>query len=66
MNSNTNIIIGDSRGMDELKDESVHLVITSPPYWQLKDYGNGNQIGFNMRWRTIKRGSIHAIQTIRS
>lgn len=33
--------------MDELKDESVHLVITSPPYWQLKDYGNGSQIGFN-------------------
>lgn len=43
----TTIIIGDSRGMDELKDESVHLVITSPPYWQLKDYGNGSQIGFN-------------------
>ncbi len=43
----TTIIIGDSRRMDELKDESVHLVITSSPYWQLKDYGNGSQIGFN-------------------
>lgn len=43
----TTIIIGDSRRMKELKDESVHLVITSPPYWQLKDYGNGSQIGFN-------------------
>jgi len=41
------IIIGDSRQMDEISDESVHLVITSPPYWQLKDYGNGKQIGFN-------------------
>ena len=41
------IIIGDSRNMIELKDESVHLIITSPPYWQLKDYGNGSQIGFN-------------------
>jgi site-specific DNA-methyltransferase (adenine-specific) len=47
MNTNTTIIIGDSRRMDELQDESVHLIITSPPYWQLKDYGNGNQIGFN-------------------
>lgn len=46
-NSNPTIIIGDSRKMEELKDESVHLVITSPPYWQLKDYGNGGQIGFN-------------------
>jgi site-specific DNA-methyltransferase (adenine-specific) len=33
--------------MEELKEESVHLIITSPPYWQLKDYGNGSQIGFN-------------------
>ncbi len=41
------IIIGDSRQMKEIPDQSVHLIITSPPYWQLKDYGNGNQIGFN-------------------
>ena len=41
------IINGDSRQMSELKDRSVHLIITSPPYWQLKDYGNENQIGFN-------------------
>ncbi len=41
------IIIGDSRRMEEIPDESVHLVITSPPYWQLKDYGNTNQIGFH-------------------
>jgi len=40
------IIIGDSRQMNEASDESVHLIITSPPYWQLKDYGNGKQIGF--------------------
>jgi site-specific DNA-methyltransferase (adenine-specific) len=33
--------------MKEISSESVHLVITSPPYWQLKDYGNGKQIGFN-------------------
>lgn len=41
------IIVGDSRHMGEVKDESVHLVITSPPYWQLKDYGSKDQIGFN-------------------
>jgi len=41
------IIIGDSRNMAEVKKESVHLIITSPPYWQLKDYGNSNQIGFD-------------------
>jgi DNA modification methylase len=47
MSAKTTIIIGDSRRIEELKDESVHLIITSPPYWQLKDYGNGSQIGFN-------------------
>ena len=41
------IVIGDSRNMAEITSESVHLVITSPPYWQLKDYGNHGQIGFN-------------------
>ncbi len=41
------IITGDSRRMSELQDESVHFVITSPPYWQLKDYGDANQIGFH-------------------
>ena len=45
--TNHNIIIGDSRNMCFIPNESVHLIITSPPYWQLKDYGNGNQIGFN-------------------
>jgi len=33
--------------MTELEDKSVDLVITSPPYWQLKDYGTDNQIGYN-------------------
>ena len=41
------IIIGDSRKMDKVQNESVHLIITSPPYWQIKDYGDSNQIGFN-------------------
>ncbi len=41
------IIIGDSRRMREVPDESVHLIVTSPPYWQLKDYGDERQIGFH-------------------
>jgi len=44
------IIIGDSRNMVELSDKSVHLVVTSPPYWQLKDYGYKNQIGFHQTY----------------
>jgi modification methylase len=40
-------IVADSRSMHELADESVHLAVTSPPYWQLKDYGHPGQIGFD-------------------
>ncbi|MCK9363381.1 MAG: thermonuclease family protein [Syntrophales bacterium] len=33
--------------MNCLSDKSIHLVITSPPYWQLKDYGTEDQIGYH-------------------
>ncbi|MFA6335235.1 MAG: DNA methyltransferase [Bacteroidales bacterium] len=46
------IINGDSRQMSELQNESVHLIVTSPPYWQLKDYGTENQIGFHDDYET--------------
>jgi site-specific DNA-methyltransferase (adenine-specific) len=32
-------ICGDSRNLSFLKDESVGLVVTSPPYWNKADYG---------------------------
>jgi len=47
MTSSHRLVIGDSRSMSELPDASVHLIITSPPYWQLKDYGDARQIGFH-------------------
>ena len=40
------ILIGDCREvMKTLPDESVHTVVTSPPYWGLRDYGIDKQIG---------------------
>lgn len=47
MNTNHKIIHWDSRNMTELWDNAVQLVITSPPYWQLKDYWTEEQIWFN-------------------
>ena len=41
------VIFGDSRNLNTIADKSVQLIITSPPYWQQKDYGNDQQIGFN-------------------
>jgi len=46
MNNWAKIIIGDSRKMIEAKDQSIDLVITSPPYWHIKDYGVLGQIGY--------------------
>jgi DNA modification methylase len=32
------LFVGDARKMPHLKPESLHLVLTSPPYWTLKEY----------------------------
>jgi DNA modification methylase len=39
------IYIKSSQNMSEIKDGSVNLIITSPPYWTLKNYENEGQIG---------------------
>jgi DNA modification methylase len=38
--SNHQLILGDARSLNFIKDESVHLVVTSPPYWNLKRYND--------------------------
>jgi DNA modification methylase len=58
--------IGDARDLSFLSDGEVQLVVTSPPYWQIKDYGPPGQIGFgqtfekyidslNQVWRECSR-----------
>jgi|APTNR8051073442_1049403.scaffolds.fasta_scaffold04556_7 site-specific DNA-methyltransferase (adenine-specific) len=40
------IIRGDARDLSQVADGSVHLVVTSPPYWTLKRYNDGpGQLG---------------------
>lgn len=40
------IIIGDSlAGLRTLEADSVQCVVTSPPYWGLRDYGAEGQMG---------------------
>jgi len=71
LKSHHTIIHGDSRQMNLLADRSVHLVVTSPPYWQLKDYGTENQIGFhesyesyinnlNLVWNECERATLQS------
>ncbi|MEM0134569.1 MAG: DNA methyltransferase [Thermoplasmatales archaeon] len=40
------VINADSRTMIEIEDSAVDLVVTSPPYWHLKNYDVEGQIGF--------------------
>ena len=39
------VYIKSSEKMSEITDCSVNLIVTSPPYWTLKDYGDDEQIG---------------------
>lgn len=38
------ILIGDSRNMRELDDSSVHLIVTSPPYFNAKEYSQWDSL----------------------
>jgi DNA modification methylase len=41
------LILGDARNMESIDDNSVHLVVTSPPYWTLKEYNKSEgQLGY--------------------
>lgn len=40
------LINGDARDLSFLENESIHLIVTSPPYWNLKCYNeNPDQLG---------------------
>ena len=48
------LIHGDARNLTFLEDESVHLVVTSPPYWNLKRYNeNPGQLGHVQDYETF-------------
>ncbi len=42
---NQTVYFSTSEVMDSVKDRSVDFVMTSPPYWNLKNYGSENEIG---------------------
>lgn len=44
------IYCADSRQMPELADATVDLVVTSPPYWDVKDYRSEDQIGLGQSY----------------
>lgn len=56
------VIFGDSRTMLEVEDASVGLVVTSPPYWCIKDYAHPGQIGYDQTYEEY----LHDLQQVLS
>ena len=57
------LILNDSRGASHLPENSIHLVVTSPPYWTLKRYNESDdQLGhvadtMHLLKRSMRSGS---------
>jgi len=49
----------------ELSDEFVNLVVTSPPYWGLRDYGVEGQIGLELDFRDYVRELVGVFHELR-
>jgi len=57
---------GDSRQvLENLPDESVHCVVTSPPYWGLRDYGHDGQMGLEETPAAFIAGMVELFGQVR-
>lgn len=60
------ILIGDVRDkLRDLPNESVHCVVTSPPYWGLRDYGVEGQIGNESTLQEYVEVMVEVFQEVR-
>lgn len=60
------ILQGDVRKvLPTLPDESVHCVVTSPPYWGLRDYGCPGQLGLERTPEEYVRGMVDVFREVR-
>ena len=49
--TNHTVYVGDVRSkIKEIKDKSIQLIVTSPPYWNIKNYENHSQIGYSQSY----------------
>jgi len=60
------IINGDCRtALKEVPSESVQCVVTSPPYWGLRDYGHAEQIGQEQTPQDFVKSIVEVFEEIR-
>lgn len=58
------IIQADARRIP-LRDGSVHCVVTSPPYWGLRDYGDVGQIGLERTYQEYVASIVAVFREVR-
>ncbi|HXJ57232.1 MAG TPA: site-specific DNA-methyltransferase [Verrucomicrobiae bacterium] len=60
------ILNGDCRDvLATLPAESVHCVVTSPPYWGLRDYGVAGQIGLESTYQDFVEQTVAVFREVR-
>ena len=63
---NARILVGDVRErLAELPDGSVRCVVTSPPYWGLRDYGHDGQMGLEQTPDEYVAGMVEVFREVR-
>lgn len=66
MSDAVRILIGDVReGLRSLPERSVHCVVTSPPYWGLRDYGVDGQIGLEATPEAFVETMVEVFREVR-
>lgn len=60
MEIHNKVYLGDSRFMEDVENDSVDLIITSPPYFNLVDYQHDNQIGVTETYK----GYIQSLNSV--
>lgn len=62
------VLVGDARWrLDELPEGAVDMVLTSPPYFRLRDYGVAGQLGLEgevAEWVVALRGIARQLQRV--
>lgn len=48
--------------LQTLPDQSIDCIVTSPPYWGLRDYGNDGQLGLE---RTPEKFTTRLVEILR-
>mgnify|MGYP003136450433 CR=1 FL=1 len=60
------VIDGDCRDeLEKMSAESIHCCVTSPPYWGLRDYGEGDQIGLEATPEAYVEQMVNVFREVR-